>query len=448
MTILVKALKMLEKYSMCNTCLGRQFALLGHGMENEERGKIIKLLLTMEANAQIFSKKNKGKKNLKILATKGLFKRTEDTLLRKKKVIKQKFGKTCFLCEDKLKNINKLAKKAIENLQKYEFNNFLVGTELPITVEEREDEFKAKFKIKYGEHIRNDFGRLIGKKIARDIKKVVEHKKPNVVVLVNPFLEEITLQINPLYVAGRYRKLVRDIPQSIWLCPSCRGSGCEKCNSTGKKYSESIEEIVGRPFLDTTGGVKTSFHSSGREDIDVRMLGNGRPFVIEIAQPKKRFLDLKKLKETVNNYAKGKVEISNLQFADKNFVRKLKQTESAQKEYEVTIEFESKITTKDLILLKEQLTNTIVKQRTPIRVLHRRAHLTREKHIYDIKVKKLSSKTAKMKIRCQGGLYVKELVTGDEERTIPSISKILENKATPIKLDVLNILIDNEGTAG
>jgi len=323
-----------------------------------------------------------------------------------------------------------------------------VGTELPITVEEREDEFKAKFKIKYGEHIRNDFGRLIGKKIARDIKKVVEHKKPNVVVLVNPFLEEITLQINPLYVAGRYRKLVRDIPQSMWLCPSCRGSGCEKCNSTGKKYSESIEEIVGRPFLDTTGGVKTSFHSSGREDIDVRMLGNGRPFVIEIAQPKKRFLDLKKLKETVNNYAKGKVEISNLQFADKNFVRKLKQTESAQKEYEVTIEFESKITTKDLILLKEQLTNTIVKQRTPIRVLHRRAHLTREKHIYDIKVKKLSSKTAKMKIRCQGGLYVKELVTGDEERTIPNISKILENKATPIKLDVLNILIDNEGTAG
>jgi tRNA pseudouridine synthase 10 len=447
LTVLAKALKILEKYSVCDTCLGRQFALLGHGMENEERGKRIKRSLTLKTYLPIFSKENKRTKKLRPLATNGLFKRAEDVLL-KKKDNQQKIGKTCFLCEGKIKNINNLAKKALKKLRKCEFNNFLVGTELPIAVEEREEEFKAKFKIQYGEHIRNDFGRLIGKKIAKDLKKVVEHKNPEVVVLVNPFSEEITLQKNPLYVAGRYRKLVRDIPQSIWLCPSCRGSGCEKCNSTGKKYSESIEEIVGKPFLDATRGVKTAFHSSGREDIDVRMLGNGRPFVIEIVQPKKRFLDLTKLKESVNNYGKGKVEISKLQFTDKNFVRNLKNTESARKEYEVTIEFEREITNKELIFLKEQFTNTVVKQRTPLRVLHRRADLIREKYIYDVNVKKMSSKKAIMKILCQGGLYVKELVTGDKERTMPNISKILENKATPIKLDVLNILSDNEGTVG
>ena len=27
------------------------------------------------------------------------------------------------------------------------------------------------------------------------------------------------------------------------------------------------------------------FHSGGREDIDVRMLGNGRPFAIELVDP-------------------------------------------------------------------------------------------------------------------------------------------------------------------
>lgn len=27
------------------------------------------------------------------------------------------------------------------------------------------------------------------------------------------------------------------------------------------------------------------FHSGGREDIDVRMLGNGRPFLIELINP-------------------------------------------------------------------------------------------------------------------------------------------------------------------
>ena len=120
----------------------------------------------------------------------------------------------------------------------------------------------------------------------------------------------------------------------------------------------------------------------------------------------------------------------------------MKKAESAQKEYRVLIEFENKIATKDLRLLEERLTNAMVKQKTPIRVLHRRADLTREKYIYEVKVKKLSPKKAEMKIRSQGGLYVKELVTGDEGRTTPSVSEFLENKAKPIKLDVLNVIME------
>jgi len=119
----------------------------------------------------------------------------------------------------------------------------------------------------------------------------------------------------------------------------------------------------------------------------------------------------------------------------------LKKAESAQKEYRVLIEFENKITAKDVRLLKEKLKNVMVMQKTPYRVLHRRADLTREKYIYEVKVKKLSSKKAEMKVRCQGGLYVKELVTGDEGRTTPSVSEILKNRAKPIKLDVLNVIM-------
>jgi len=46
-----------------------------------------------------------------------------------------------------------------------------------------------------------------------------------------------------------------------------------------------------------------------------------------------------------------------------------------------------------------------------------------------------------MKIRCQGGLYVKELVTGDEGRTEPNVSKIVDAKAEPLELDVLNVSV-------
>jgi tRNA pseudouridine synthase 10 len=442
MNILGKALKMLEKHPLCDHCLGRQFALLGHGMENDERGNAIKTVLTLHAHTLALSKNKEQIKNLETLATNGFSKTAEEILEEMKNRISSKqIPKACFLCEDKFEITDRLAKKAIDKLEGYEFRNFLVGVELPVAVEEREDEFKAEFEVSYGENMRNEFGRTIGKKIAEHSGKNVEYRKPEVVVLVNPLAEKLKLQVNPLYVAGRYRKLVRGIPQSKWLCSNCRGKGCEKCNWTGKMYPESVEEIIGKPFLDSTGGVEESFHASGREDIDARMLGKGRPFVIEITQPKKRFLNLKKLEKTVNAFAKGKIEVSDLWFADKDVVRKLKKAESAQKEYRVVIEFENKITVKDLSLLKEKLTNTVVKQRTPIRVLHRRSNLTREKYIYEVRVKKLSPKKAEMKTRCQGGLYVKELVTGDEGRTTPNVSELLKNKAKPIALDVLNVII-------
>jgi tRNA pseudouridine synthase 10 len=444
MGILEKALVMLEKYPLCDHCLGRQFALLGHGIENDERGKAIKLALTLNAHASALSKCKESIKTLKILATNGFSQIAKDVLKKTKKRIPiRNFPETCFLCEDKFNSINGLAKRAFKKLKDYEYSSFLVGIELPVTVEEREDEFKAEFEVSYGENMRNEFGRLIGKKIVEYSGKTVEFKKPEIVVLVNPLAEEIRLQVNPLFVAGRYKKLVRGIPQSKWFCSNCRGKGCEKCDWTGKMYPDSVEEIIEKPFLKMTGSEKASFHASGREDIDARMLGTGRPFVIEISQPKKRFLDLRKMEEAVNACAEGKVTVSDLQFADKDDVRRLKRAESTQKKYRLFMEFESEVTAKDLRLLEEKLTGIAIKQRTPLRVLHRRADLTREKYIYEVKVKKLSPKKAEMKIRCQGGLYVKELVTGDEERTKPSVSEFLKNKAKPIKLDVLKVIMED-----
>jgi tRNA pseudouridine synthase 10 len=442
MSILEKTLKMLEEHPLCDHCLGRQFAMLGHSIENDERGKAIKLVLTLTAHELALSKKREGIKILEMLATNGFSKTAEEMLRKMKKRIPSKgLSKTCFLCKNKFKNLDDLAEKPLKKLAGYEYNSFLVGIELPVSVEEREDEFKAEFNVSYGENMRNEFGRAVGKKIVERSGKIVDYMKPEIVVLVNPFTVEISLQINPLYVAGYYKKLVRGIPQSKWFCSNCRGKGCEKCNWTGKMYPESVEELIAKPFLDLTSAVKASFHASGREDIDARMLGKGRPFVIELTEPKKRFLNLKELERFVNAYAKGKVEISNLAFADKTVVRKLKKAESAQKEYYMLIEFENKITIKDLQLLEEKLTDVMIKQKTPLRVLHRRADLTREKYIYEVKVKKLSPKKAEMKVRCQGGLYVKELVTGDEGRTIPNVSEILKNKAKPIKLDVLNVIM-------
>ena len=208
-------------------------------------------------------------------------------------------------------------------------------------------------------------------------------------------------------------------------------------------YHESVEELVSKPFLDAAEGEKTAFHASGREDIDARMLGSGRPFVVEVSKPKKRSLDLKKLQETINAAAKSKVEISRLRFTNRDVVRKLKKAESAQKEYRALVEFENEVFEGDMRLLEEKLNGILIKQQTPTRVLHRRADLTRERYIYKLKVKKLSPNEAQLQIRCQGGLYVKELVSGDEGRTTPSVSELLKNPAKTIKLDVLNVIMED-----
>jgi tRNA pseudouridine synthase 10 len=68
----------------------------------------------------------------------------------------------------------------------------------------------------------------------------------------------------------------------------------------------------------------------------------------------------------------------------------------------------------------------------------------REKYIYKANVKRLTLKRFELEIRCQGGLYIKELITGDDGRTVPSVTQIIGAKAVPMELDVLGVYITEE----
>jgi tRNA pseudouridine synthase 10 len=443
MDVLAKALELLSKHPLCDHCLGRQFALLGYSMENNVRGSALKVGLTLQANDLTKENNPEGVKQLKLLATNGFSREAKETLKHLKKRVPKASETKCFLCEGKFELLNRLTEKSLAAMQGYEFTTYLVGIELPVDVEEREDEFKAAFNLSYSESIRHEFGRLFGKALGVRTGKEADYLKPDLVVVINPFQEKVRLQVNPLFVAGRYRKLVRDIPQSKWFCSNCRGKGCEKCGGTGKLYPESVEELTSKPLLEATEGEKTAFHASGREDIDARMLGAGRPFVVEISKPKKRFFDLKEIEAKINAGAVGKVKVSRLRFVNKDVVRRLKKGEGSQKKYRLLAEFENEVSDEDLRMLEEKLSNALIKQQTPLRVVHRRADLTREKYIYKLKVKKVSLKRALMEIYCQGGLYVKELVSGDEGRTIPNVSDLLGNRAKTLKLDVLKVIMND-----
>ena len=83
MEILKKAQEMLEAHSLCDHCLGRQFALLGYGLDDKKRGENLKLLLTMKNHQLALSGKQVGFSNLRLLSFKWVFRNGIRYYLRK-----------------------------------------------------------------------------------------------------------------------------------------------------------------------------------------------------------------------------------------------------------------------------------------------------------------------------------------------------------------------------
>jgi len=145
------------------------------------------------------------------------------------------------------------------------------------------------------EPLKTELNREIGKVCNHDINRPVEFKEPELVAVIDTRFADVTLDIAPMFIAGRYTKQSREIPQTRWPCRICHGKGCARCHGTGKMYMQSVQEIIGDIALEMTGGDANAFHGMGREDIDARMLGEGRPFVLEIDHPRRRNIDLEDL---------------------------------------------------------------------------------------------------------------------------------------------------------
>ncbi|RBQ24033.1 tRNA pseudouridine synthase Pus10 [Candidatus Methanobinarius endosymbioticus] len=352
------------------------------------------------------------------------------------------------MVHDNIENGNifeKIIKKI--NYLDLKFDTFLIGSKIPTEILKRGEKNKRKLDLDV-ENIKKEINREIGKLLEKKLEKEVDFENPDIIIMVDlrKFFKtsqrediKIRIQINPIFIEGKYKKLVRGIPQTKWPCRKCKGKGCDKCNGTGKMYKESVEELISSIFLEETNGYGTKFHGAGREDIDVRMLGDGRPFVLEIKEPKKRKLDLEKLNKKVNDHSKGKTEYNYLKFSEKKRKVEIKvSSPDTYKLYRALVECDTSIEEKDLEKIK-QLANTTIKQQTPLRVAHRRADKIRERKVKDISANIINSHSFEMIVKTQGGLYIKELISSDDKRTTPNVSEILKTKAICKELDVIEV---------
>ncbi len=430
-----KAIKLLKSHKyLCDSCLGRQFAAYGSGLTNKERGFAIKTLLTMNAH------RLEDVELLKVLASHGNFESAIKTLFIFG-IEMQPHDSECFLCEGIFDDLPKYADEIIEKIKDIDFDTFLVGSRISTLLLERADEFRARHHIDSGEACKSEINRELGKYIQKQTGKSVSFENPDIVVFFNGTEKKISLKVNPHFIYGRYRKLIRGIPQSTWICSSCQGKGCSECNGTGKRYSESIEELISNPTLELTKGKDGILHAAGREDIDAKMLGDGRPFVLEIKEPKIRNISLDKLQEAINNYAQGKVEVLDLRKITREIIRQIKaRSKFTEKTYRLLVKVSRKIEAVDVNRIEQAFQSITIDQRTPQRVLHRRVDKIRQKRVFSLKINQvLDDYIMEVIVHCEGGLYVKELLTGDEGFTKPSVSELLNSDIEVLEIDVIKV---------
>ncbi|HIH65237.1 MAG TPA: tRNA pseudouridine(54/55) synthase Pus10, partial [Methanothermobacter thermautotrophicus] len=183
-----------------------------------------------------------------------------------------KLSGPCMICGDVFDRIDEAAGMVKEKVDELglEYSSVLVGTRLPPKMVELDDEIRKRLGIQT-EGLKRDLNRELGKRVVKLLGCSAEFEDPDLVVMVD-FRGDIRvwIQINPLFLEGRYRKLDRGIPQTRWPCRKCRGRGCERCNYTGKMYPTSVEELIAGPILEASRGSDARFHGTGREGMEVR----------------------------------------------------------------------------------------------------------------------------------------------------------------------------------
>ncbi|HOW14142.1 tRNA pseudouridine(54/55) synthase Pus10 [Methanosarcina sp.] len=431
MDVLEISKKILHEGPICDHCMGRQFAKLSTGLSNKERGQAMKLALVLEGD-RIYKSENDDSLLKELVPCSALARKT----LRIEGEDEQ-----CWVCLDQFKKLDFWAEEAAKALEGLEYSTFLVGTKVSGLLSENEEILWAEAGTAYAEQLKTELNREVGKRIAERVNKDVDFENPDIVITLDLATNRFELQVRSVYIYGRYLKKVRGIPQTRWPCRKCKGKGCERCGFTGKQYPESVDELIKGPVIEAFEAVDTAFHGSGREDIDALMLGSGRPFVVEAKSPVKRTADLEALTAKINESAAGKVEVKDLRFVEKGMIETLKSSK-ADKTYKLKVTFKEPVSEEKLKSCLESLSGTEIAQQTPKRVVHRRADLVRKRYVHSITLDELTDDGyAYITVNCEGGLYVKELISGDDGRTNPSLTGLLGIPALVEDLDVVNVEI-------
>jgi len=180
------------------------------------------------------------------------------------------------------------------------------------------------------------------------------------------------------------------------------------------------------------------------------MLGAGRPCILELADCPTSCIPLAALpalQNTVNSAAArmgGIIELRGLSAETRaGFAALQSGADSKRKVYAATCWSAKPHSAAELtthLHLRPELADLPIQQTTPVRVMHRRALLTRRKVVHEMRLLQwLSPHFFVLGLVTSAGTYVKEFCHGDLGRTTPNVGSLLGCETDILQLDVLEL---------
>ena len=350
--------------------------------------------------------------------------------------------KECDICSGLMYKTDSIIHQIRETLNdNYRFDTFLIGVTLPPNLFEKEDQIRARFKIRGRENIKSQLIRNLRKKFSEVTKKQIDILHPDLTINLQfqkNTSPKINVKMRSLIMLGRYVKKNRGIPQrsggehnngneiSVQNQPyhvfnRTHTQVSKICTSAG----ESIQSVISKEILRITRGEALKFSWIGSEDENSLVLGSGRPFFIQIRNPKTIRLDHKTL-----GFQKYGLFVN----IEKFFKRLPEQPVQFIAKTRVVIQASRQIGKEDHLKIKS-LTNSIV-------VFPNQKNKSRSsaKRIYFIDVVKTNDKVFELDVIADGGLAIKQFVEG-REYISPNISAVANLQCKCLLFDILDILI-------
>lgn len=235
-----------------------------------------------------------------------------------------------------------------------------------------------------------------------------------------------------VFIAGRYNKFSRELPQTPWVIDGER------------RMEGSVEKLIATPLLSAFRADGFNFSSSGREDVDVRTLGKGRPFAIELLNPHRSKFnkeEIRQLQEMINT-SSDKIRVRDLQVVSREATSRMKEGEEEKTKSYSALIWTKKAITKDDLDFIAQIKELKIDQKTPLRVLHRRPLAVRQRLIHAMSASYLNTHHFTLQLRTQAGTYIKEFVHGDFGRTKPNLGALMDTEVDILELDVESVDVD------